>query len=304
MIAPTPATLRRNRLVGYACAACVMLLWAGFALASRYSARAGSGVRLTPWDLGALRFTVSGAIAGALWLAGIGRGLPVGRGIALTLFAGLGFALPAYFAFSLAPAAHGAVLLSGTLPFLVAVGTWWMFGERWSRARVISLGLVLVGLVLLGIESFGAQASPGAWRGDLVFLLGATSWATYTVLARRWSVAPMQSVTAVGLGCAVAFLPVWWLALPSHLMEAAPWEVLFQAVYQGILAMIVSLFLFTRALASIGIARLTTITALTPGMAGVLAVPLLHEAIGPLSLAGLALVCVAVAVGVRTPATA
>jgi len=302
MITQTSALLRRSRLLGYVCAACVMLLWAGFALTSRYSARAGSGVRLTPWDLGALRFAVSGSVAGVLWLAGVGRGLAVGRGMALALFAGLGFALPAYLAFSLAPAAHGAVLLSGTLPFLVAVGTWWMFGERWSRARVISLGLVLAGLVLLGVESFGAQASPGAWRGDLVFLLGATSWAIYTVLARRWSVAPMQSVIAVGLGCAVVFLPVWWLALPSRLIDAPPWEVLFQAVYQGVLAMVVSLFLFTRALASIGIARVTTITALTPGIAGVLAVPLLHEPIGPLSLAGLALVCLAVAVGVRAPA--
>ncbi len=299
----TPA--KRDRLIGYACAAAVALLWAGFTLSSRYSARTGTGAGMTPYDLGVLRFTVSGAVAAAFWLGGIGRGLPAGRGMALALFAGLGFAMPAYIAFSLAPAAHGAVLLSGSLPFLVGVGSWWVFGERWGRARVISLGLVLVGMVLVGIESYGRQAAPpGAWRGDLLFLLASCSWAIYTVLARRWRVAPMQSVTAVGLGCAVLFLPVWWIALPSRLADAPVGEVMFQAVYQGLLAMVVSLFLYTRALSSLGIARVTTITALVPGIAGVLAVPLLHEPIGLVALLGLALVCVAVAVGVRAPVRA
>lgn len=295
----------RDRLLGYAAALCVMLIWAGFALVSRYGARGGSGGGLTPWDIGALRFAVSGAVAAGLWLAGIGRGVPIGRALTLALFAGLGFALPAYVGFSLAPAAHGAVLLSGTLPFLVAVGAWLAFNERWGRARVISLALALAGLVLLGIEAYARQsAPPGAWRGDLLFLLASCSWATFTVLARRWSIDPLQSVVAIGIAGAALFLPVWWLALPSRIAETPVRELLFQGVYQGLLAMVVSLFLYTRALASIGIARLTTITALSPGLASVLAVPLLHEPIGALSLAGLALVCGAVAVGVRTRAAA
>jgi len=81
MSAPTPAALRQSRLLGYACAACVMLLWAGFALALCDSARAGSGMRLTPWDLGALRFAISDAVAAALWSAGVGRGLTVAVGV-------------------------------------------------------------------------------------------------------------------------------------------------------------------------------------------------------------------------------
>lgn len=302
MDASTPAG-RRTRLIGTACAVSVMLLWTGFVLSARYGVSAGTGVRLAPLDLAALRFAVSGLAAAALWSMGIGRGLPLRRGFVLAGFAGLGFGLPAYIGFSLAPAAHGAVLLSGTLPFLVAIGTWWVFGERWSRARAISLALVLAGLLLLGAESYGAErAPPGAWRGDLLFLAASSSWAVYTVLARRWNVGPAQSVVAVGIGCAGVFLPVWWAAVP-HAIHAVPWpELLFQGVYQGLLATGVSLFLYTTALARIGVARLTTITALTPGMAGVLAVPVLHEPIGPLALMGLALVCTAVAVGVRTPA--
>lgn len=292
---------RPGLLGGYAFAVLVMLIWATFALASRYSARTGGGaVPMTPWDLGALRFAVAGVVAAGLWLAGYGRGMAVGRGLLLAALAGPGFALFAYVGFSIAPAAHGAVLLAGTLPFWVAAGTWAIFGERWSRLRFISMGLLLAGLLLIGIEAYGHGAAPaGAWRGDLCFVAASVCWAGYTILARRWVVPALQSVVVVGLGGALLVLPVWVLVLPSHLGAVPRGEILFQAAYQGLLAVVISLFLYTRALASIGVARLTTITALAPGIAGVLAAPVLGEALGPFTLAGLLLVCTAVAVGVR-----
>ena len=293
------AAARRERLVGYGCAILVVLVWASFSLASRYSARAGLGVRLTPWDLGALRFSVAFAAAGIMWLSGFGRGLPWRRSLVLAVLAGAGFALPSYFGFSLAPAAHGALISSGTLPMMVAIITWAAFGERWGLARFISLALLLLGFILFGTEAYGHQAAPpGAWRGDLLFLCASTSWAVYTVLARRWAPTPAQSIVAVGLWCGALFLPVWWLALPSRLAAAPMLEVALQAAFQGGVAVLVALWLYTRALGSLGPARLTTITAMVPGTAALLAVPLLGEPLGLLSLAGIALVCAAVAVGV------
>lgn len=296
--APVRAPVRQTRRAGYLYAVGVLLIWVGFSLSGRYAAL-GGGVRLTPYDLGALRYMVAGPAALALWLAGIGRGLPWRRSLVTALVAGLGFPLPSYVGFTYAPAAHGAVILSGTLPFLVAIGSRLVFHERWSRARVISLGVLLCGILLLGIEAYVQGARPGAWRGDLLFLVAATAWAAYTILARLWGATPMQAIVAVGLWSSVLYLPLWWLALPSHLSTAPMGEIVYQAVFQGVFAVIVSLFLFTRALATIGTARLTTITALVPGLAGVLAVPLLGESIGGLGLAGLALVCLAVALGVR-----
>ncbi len=304
------ATPRRTLLLGYGCALGVLLIWVGFSLFGRHAAL-GEGVRLTPWDLGAVRYLVAGVAAATLWLAGMGRGLPLGRSLVMGVVAGLCFPLPAYVGFTYAPAAHGAVILSGTLPFLVAVGSWFVFGERWSRTRIASLAVLLAGIVLLGTEAYLHGARPGArpgvspgvwpgvWQGDLLFLASAIAWASYTILARLWGAAPLQAIVAVGLWCSALYLPVWWLALPSHLGAAPPGEVLSQALFQGVFATLISLFLFTRALAIIGTARLTTITALVPGLAGVLAIPLLGEPMGPLALAGLALVCGAVALGVR-----
>lgn len=293
-----PDSIRRDRLAGYICAALVVLVWSSFSLASRFSARPGEGIRLTPWDLGVLRYSVAWCVGLLLWVAGAGRGLPWRRAAALALFGGFGFALPSYAGFSLSPAAHGALINSGTLPFIVAVALRAITGERWSRTRKFSLTLLLAGFVLFGIEAYGHQAAPaGAWRGDLFFLAGSFSWAAYTILARRWSPTPLQAVVAVGLWCAPIYLPLWWLALPSRLVAADPGEIVFQAFFQGIVAVFVALTLYTRALRAIGANHLTTITAAVPGVTAILAISLLGEPLGALALAGLALVCAAVALG-------
>ena len=293
----TPAS--RARLQGYACAAALVLIWAGFGLASRWAAREGA-IRMTPWDLGALRFAVAGTAAAALWCAGYGRGLPVRRSLAIGIVAGPLFALLAFTGFSMAPAAHAAVLMPGTLPFMVGIGFWWAFGEAWTRARVLSLALAGLGAVLLGVESYGyANAPPGAWRGDLLFLSASVCWAGFTVLARRWGVTAVQAIVSVGLWGAALFLPVYLLGLPSRLHEVPAGQIAFQAFYQGFVSVVVATLLYTQALLTIGAARLTTVTALTPGLAGLAAVPLLGEHIGALAMTGLLLVCAGVAVGVR-----
>lgn len=284
---------------GYAYAGLIVVLWAGFSLAARFSARNGGADGLTPWDLGALRYSLAFAIAAGLWAAGHGRGLPWRRSFVLAMLAGFGFALPSYAGFRFAPAAHGALILSGALPFLVAALGTVVLHERWAGSWP-SLLLLAAGFVLVGTEAYAhGRAPPGAWRGDLLFLFAATCWALYTVLARRWQPSPLQSIVTVGLWCGPLFLPVWWLLLPSHL-AAAPWgEVAFQAFYQGIVAVVASLWLFTHALAILGPSRLAAITALVPGTAALVAVPLLNEPLGTLTVLGLVAVCAAVAVGAR-----
>ncbi len=303
MAAPLDTAARRNRRIGYICAVGIVIIWAGFSLMSRWSGRAGGGSGLTPWDLGLLRFGIAGAGASGLWLAGHGRGMGW-RGFWLALLGGAGFALPSYVGFTYAPTAHGALVLSGTLPFLVAIGTWLAFNERWGRARQISLLLLLLGLGLFGLEAYGRQAAPPeAWRGDLLFLLGSASWASYTVLARRWHPTPVQSLVSVGLWCGAIYVPIWFIALPSHLFTAPTQQLVPQALFHGVVAMLISLPLYTRALEGLGAARLTTVTALVPGTAALLAVPLLGEPLGLISLLGLAIVSAAVVVAVTNRRT-
>lgn len=289
------AAAARERRIGYACAFAVLFVWTGFLLSSRL---AGTQP-FTAWDVAALRY--AGASLAALPLVllfGLPR-LPPLRLLAILATAGLGFPILAYHGFGFTPAAHAAVMGPGTLPFTTAALGAVFLGERWTRARVLSLGVVACGIALLAGDTFGDY--PGAWRGDLLVLGGVCCWAIYTTLIRRWGVSASDATLSVALWCGPIFLPVWWFLLPSNLAAVPPGAIAYQFVFQGLFAVLVAGFLFTRAVTALGAPRTTAITALVPGMAALSAWPLLGEPLGPLGLVGIGLVTLGMllSVGIR-----
>ena len=289
---PDPA---RERRIGYACAFAVLFVWAGFLLSSRLSQQQD----FTPWDVAALRY--GGAFLAALPLAawlGWPR-LPPIRLLAIVATAAFGFPLFAYHGFAFALAAHGGVMLPGTLPFLTAALSAVLLAEAWTRRRLLSLAVVACGILLLASDTFGDH--PGAWRGDLLFLAGSCCWATYTVLVRLWGVSAVTATLSAALWAAPLYLPVWWLLLPSNLAAVPAGPLAWQFVYQGVFAVLVAGFLFTRAVTAIGAPRTTTITSLVPAMAALAAWPLLGEPLGALGLVGVGLVSAGMVLGVLTP---
>jgi drug/metabolite transporter (DMT)-like permease len=285
-------TVSREVRTGLTCAFSILFIWAGFILVSRFSAKG----LLTSWDMAALRF--SGAFLAALpLLARYGRPrltLPQAAGVVVT--AALGFPLLAFAGFQFAPASHGGVMLPGMLPLQVAVLLWVVHGERWTRARAVSLGLVVLGVLLLARDTFGDH--PGAWRGDLLLFGGSFSWAIYTLMVRRWGISALQTTLAIALYAAPVYLPFWFLLLPSRIHAAPVGEVVFQLVYQGVLAVVVAGFLFTRALTALGPMALTAITAVVPALTALAAWPLLGEPLGIEGLVGVGLVTAAMLVGI------
>lgn len=282
----------REARVGLACAFSVLVVWTGFILVSRFSAK---GV-LTSWDMAALRF--SGAFLAALPIA-VRRGqprLPWHQAAVIVATAAFGFPLLAFAGFQFAPASHGGVMLPGMLPLQVAVLLWLLHGEPWTRGRAGSLALVVLGVVLLARDTFGDH--PGAWRGDLLLFSGSFSWAIYTLMVRRWRVAALDATLTIALYGAPVYLPVWFFLLPSRVLAAPLGEVAFQLVYQGVLAVVVAGFLFTRALTALGPVVLTAITAVVPALSTLAAWPLLGEPLGVEGLAGVGLVTAAMLVGV------
>jgi drug/metabolite transporter (DMT)-like permease len=292
---PAPAADAAERRIGYLCAVAVLFVWAGFLL----TARLGTKQAFTAWDVAALRYAGSFlAVLPLLAVFGFPR-LPPLRTAAVVATAAFGFPLLAYLGFSFAPVSHGAVLNPGLLPFWTALLGALFLGEGFPARRVVSLLVVAGGIVLLALDTFGEH--PGAWPGDLMFMAGSFAWAVYTTLVRRWGVSAVQATLAVAFWAAPVYLPVWWFLLPSNLAAVPPGPIAFQFLYQGILAVLVAGFLFTRAVTAIGAPRTTTITALVPGMAALSAWPLLGEPLGALGLVGIALVTAGMIIGVLQP---
>ena len=286
------AAVSRETRIGLTCAFGVLFIWAGFILVSRFSAKG----LLTPWDMAALRY--GGSFLAALPIVAR-HGWPVvtvrqAAGIVAT--AALTFPLLAFSGFQFVPASHGGVMLPGMLPLQTAVLLWVVFGERWTRVRAAALALVGAGVVLLARDTFGSH--PGAWRGDMLLFGGSFAWAIYTLMVRSWRISALQATLVIALYAAPVYLPIWLLLLPSRMHAAPISEVVFQLVYQGVLAVVVAGFLFTRALTALGPMVLTAITAVVPALTALAAWPLLGEPLGLEGLAGVGLVTAAMFLGI------
>jgi drug/metabolite transporter (DMT)-like permease len=262
------------------------MIWTGFILVSRYSDRGA----LTSFDLVALRFGISGLLlAPLLWLRR--DHLPTApRFLVLVLSGGVGYACVVYAAFHLAPAAHGGVLLPGLMPFLTALFAVWLLGERQTPRKRVALLIIALGVACLAFETLRKPAGSLVWLGDLLFITASASWSLFTVLLRRWQIRPWDAAACVSVGSMVLYLPIYLLFLPKGLAQAAPSEFLLQGAYQGFLAVIVAMVLFTRAVAELGPTRMGVFMAAIPVMSALLAVPLLGEPLVGLVPLGIVLV--------------
>lgn len=280
---------------GWIAVAATICIWTGFILVSRAG---GKGV-LTGWDVTALRFGVGGLIA-LLFLSRVT--LPPLKVIALlSLFGGIGYAVAVYSGFRLAPAAHASVLMPGALPFATAVVAWLWLKQVPSRVQRVALGLVFAGIVLTAADtlSHGASITGLQLVGDALFLGGSSAWAVFTLLLRRYPMPPLTATVATTLGSAALYLPLWWLFLPSTLGQAPVAEIAMQAMYQGVLVVFVAMLLYTFAVRQLGAQTVALLMAVVPGLSALAAVPVLHEPLSLLALAGLAAVTAGAVLGAQ-----
>jgi len=292
LVADTEA--RSTLRSGYGFAAATVAIWSGFVLMSRLGGRSP----LTAFDLTALRFGVAAVVLLPAWLFWKRVALFNRTMLQLVLTGGIGYSLTVYGGFKFAPAAHGAVLLSGLLPFFVPVAALLLAGEPPRRSIRVALPLIALGLVALGIDTF-AHASGSTWRGDLLMVSASLIWAVYTILVRRSGLDPWQTTIGVALLSALLYLPVYVLLLPKALAQT-PWPMLIhQGIYQGVLVVIVAMLLYMQALSRLGAARLGSVMATVPAIAGISASLVLGEPLSGWLLGGLALTSAGAWLGAR-----
>ena len=287
-------TMTRERLIGASCATLSVLLFASFTLASRL----GFSSRLQLADLAALRFGIGGTLLFPALLRADLRRVAWRDAGALALFGGLGFALLAYAGFSLAPAAHGAVLLHGTLPLFTYVILRATAQGSGSAHRPAGLLLIAAGIALMAYDSL-AGASPRQLLGDGFLLLASLFWSSYGVLSRRLGLPATSGAAIVGVLSLCAFLPFYAVWPVKALFTVGPRELLLQAVVQGALIGAVSIFVYTRAVAALGPAATALFAAAVPVVTTLAAIPLLSEVPSRVALAGVGAVTLGMVLAVR-----
>lgn len=303
-----------QKWLGVGCAVAVLCIWSSFILIARSSAKH----TLTPFDIAFLRFLFSGlaVLPLLLWrftriggLVSVLGGVNLRRTLQLGAIAGVGYCCLAYTAFFLAPAAHGAVLLPGSLPLWTALLAAALLGERIQPWRAAGLTLIVLGDLIVGATSLWLAFGGGdVWKGDLLFLAASLTWALYTVLCRKWRIGAVEATVAVAFSCLITFVPLYALGAslglwPSQLAEASWRELGFQAVYQGGIAMLIAGVAYTQVVTTFGPMRTVMITALVPVISALGAVPLLGEPLTPTVLIGLGFVTLGLLLGLRAVRT-
>jgi len=77
-----------------------------------------------------------------------------------------------------------AAIFFYTMPFWVALAAHFLIpGERLTLLKISGLFLAFAGVVLV-LSSNNSPATPNAWIGDILCLLGAAMWATIAILVR------------------------------------------------------------------------------------------------------------------------
>jgi len=281
----------RDLFVGAVYGILAALIWGAWPVVSRLGVLAAEpgAVALTAWDIAALRFAVAGlllapvvirrGVAGVGWLgAGV---MAVGAGVPyiVVVVSGLG----------MAPAGHAGIIVPSCMLTFTMAGAWWLLGDRPAPARLVGFAVILAGVALIGAAGWN-QGAVDAWAGQVLFVLGGLLWASYTVAAKAWRADPLHATALVSVLSAALYLPVYVFAGEPRVFSAPMDQVAFQAMFQGVGAGIGALLFYTKAVALLGAARGAVFAALVPGVAVLLAMPLLGEAPGMVEVAGLAVV--------------
>lgn len=276
---------------GYLYAAITLLIWSGFVVVSRL----GSTGTLTPYDIDALRIGTSALVLAPWWLprllkSGL-RQLRWYQSLTLAMLAGITYPLASYTGFQISPASHGAVLISGMLPFFTSIFAGLLLGERPNRIRLLSLALILTGVMILLFTSIATlPAGQSTLKGDLFLLAASCLWSLFTVLLKLWQVKAFDVTLGVSAVSSLIYLPVFALFLPSNLSIASWQEIALQSFYQGFVVVCVAMWTYAKAVELLGSMRVVIMMSGVPVVGALLAVPILGEALTPGSALGAAIV--------------
>ena len=260
-----PAAARPSGiLIGALCGTGAALGWAAGFVAAKH----GVAIGFSPADLALHRFLWSGLLLmplvlrdGITDLGGIGWG----RGLVMSVLSGPPQAIIAYTGFILVPLGHGTTIQPACAALSGLILATLVLGERPTTQRIIGGATIIAGLLVFGAEALTTIGSHGV-GGDLLFATAGLFWATFGILLRYWRVSGTRAIASVSALSIVVYAPLHALFVGyDGLLQMGWYENLLQAVVQGILAGMLPIYLFARAVILLGAGRAATFPALVPG---------------------------------------
>lgn len=219
----------------------------------------------------------------------------------VALLAGTPFGLLMFGALQFAPASHAAVFPFTAMSVMGMVMGAVVLGDRMTRRRMAGIAVVLTGLVLVS----GVEASSLTLRasiGDAMFLAAGTLWAGFGIVLRKHRLDPLLATAVISISALVTYVPAYaFLTGGEQLIAAAPHVFWVEVLVQGMIAGAGTLYTYSKMVSLLGPSRAAVFPALAPGLAALMAWPVLGHLPGMLETMGLLMVMAGLIVAVTTP---
>lgn len=243
---------------------------------------------LSPFDVTALRFSVSGLILLPIILK---KGLKIGRygifgSIFLALMMGATYNMLVVFGMRFAPASHAAGIINTTMLICTTLGGVFLLREKTTRLRIAGILVCIIGITCL-LEAKGSGDGDSMLKGHMIFMLGGLMWGLYAIAMKAWNADPLHATAAVCCISGIVFMPIYLIFIPSHIGMDNLNEVIFQAIYQGIFTAIIALLCYNRGIMYLGASTSSAFIPLVPVIATLVAIPALGEIPNALEWAGI-----------------
>ncbi len=264
----------KSILAGSLAALASVLIWSGWIVFTRH----GVTTDTPAVTLGLLRYSIPALIMLPLLLRNGAAYRKAGWFKCAIMICGSGapFFLVCSLGMTFTPAAHIGVMLPGVMPMFVALFAFLLFGERYTGARLLGYGLVLVGVLGLGGASL-LEAGGGDWRGHALLLLSAASWACFTLAFKRSGLTGWQAAALINAVSVVIMVAIDALQDGPRLWDL-PWQtVATQGFAQGVLSGLLALAAYSYAVSVLGASKASAFVSLTPALTAVIAALTLSE---------------------------
>jgi drug/metabolite transporter (DMT)-like permease len=266
----------RTLILGTATGLAAATIGAVYVVFARWGIQHGASAM----DLTALRFGVAGLILLPVLARALMRDPQALRRqwriwLAVSALAGTPFGLLMFGALQFAPSSHAAVFPFAAMSIMGMLIGAVVLRDPLTLRRAGGIAVVLGGLVLVSGISAGSFSALGL-LGDAMFVLAGTLWAGFGVLLRRHRLDPLLATAVIAFSALATFVPVYlWTTGAAGLLALDPQVIAVEVLVQGVIAGAGTLFTYAKMVTILGPARAAVFPALAPGLAALIAWPVL-----------------------------
>lgn len=285
-----PALTRPQLLLGLGIGLAAASIGALYTVFARYGITQG----LESSDMTFLRFATAGLLTAPLlgwhlWRNAAALVAPWRVWLAVSLLAGPLFGLLMFSAFEFAPPSHAAVFPFSAMSIMGTLMAARFLGDRVTARKATGIAIVMVGLVVLsGLDA--ASLTGRALIGDALFILAGTLWAGFGVVLRKNRLDPLLATAVISMSALLTYVPVYLAMTGAARLLAADTSLVWTEIaVQGVIAGVGTLYTYAKMVSILGPARAAVFPALAPGLAALMAWPVLGHVPGVVEAIGLGL---------------